>query len=443
MKKLQGFPYLEVQFTKTGDPFNPAESAALTTLIQQGDTTDLLVISHGWNNDMADARSLYSRFFKSVREVLDSGAIPGLDARKYAILAVLWPSKKFADEELIPSGAASVSSNLQSALLKKQIDALKGAFDSPNADSALTKAKALVPKLEDSKAARDEFGTLLQSLVPASAKDEVDGTALFKQLSGDELIDRLSKPLLDGRPSGSAGGVARIGDRPVAAPAGGAAGIGSFFGGIISGARRALNLTTYYQMKERAGVVGRDGLHPLLRRVRTLQPSLRLHLIGHSFGGRLVTAATAGPETQPALKVNTLTLLQAAFSHYGFSRNYERNKHGFFRRVIDGKMVTGPILITCTVNDRAVGLAYPAASLLANQVASALGDKNSKYGGIGSNGAQKTPEAVEGVLHAVGGDYTFEAGKVYNLNSDAFVANHSDIAKDEIAFALMKSVATA
>ena len=50
---------------------------------------------------------------------------------------------------------------------------------------------------------------------------------------------------------------------------------------------------------------------------------------------------------------------------------------------------------------------------------------------------------MEGVLHAVGGDYTFEAGKVYNLNSDAFVANHSDIAKDEIAFALMKSVATA
>ena len=53
-----------------------------------------------------------------------------------------------------------------------------------------------------------------------------------------------------------------------------------------------LNMTTYYQMKERAAVVGTNGLAQVIAKVRSKAPALRLHLVGHSFGGRLVTAAT-------------------------------------------------------------------------------------------------------------------------------------------------------
>jgi len=42
------------------------------------------------------------------------------------------------------------------------------------------------------------------------------------------------------------------------AAGGGAAGIGQFFTGIKSGALNLLNLTTYYQMKERAGFGGKQ-----------------------------------------------------------------------------------------------------------------------------------------------------------------------------------------
>ena len=55
-----------------------------------------------------------------------------------------------------------------------------------------------------------------------------------------------------------------------------------------------LNFATYYQMKERAGTVGAGGLNPLLRELRAAAPDLRIHLVGHSFGGRLVTAAALG-----------------------------------------------------------------------------------------------------------------------------------------------------
>jgi pimeloyl-ACP methyl ester carboxylesterase len=194
-------------------------------------------------------------------------------------------------------------------------------------------------------------------------------------------------------------------------------------------------------MKERAGTVGRTGLDEVLRGIRLRRPDIKLHLIGHSFGGRLVTAAAVGPDNQPALPIDTLTLLQAAFSHYGFADNYEGNKDGFFRVLVTEHRVKGPVLISCTVNDKAVGLAYPIASLVARQVASRLGDKNDKYGGIGSNGAQKTPEATDSHLLPVGGAYQFEAGKLHNLTSDEFIKGHSDICKNEVAYAVLTAVA--
>ena len=100
-----------------------------------------------------------------------------------------------------------------------------------------------------------------------------------------------------------------------------------------------------------------------------------------------------------------MSLLQAAFSHYGFSQKWDDANDGAFRRVVTGHAVAGPTIITCTDNDKAVGLAYPIASLLAGQDAAGIGDKNDKYGGIGRNGAQKTPEARDLSLLDVGGTY--------------------------------------
>ena len=104
--------------------------------------------------------------------------------------------------------------------------------------------------------------------------------------------------------------------------------------------------------------------------------------------------------------------------------------------------VTGPIVVTCTVNDQAVGTAYPLVSLIAGQNASALGDANDPYGGIGRNGAQHTPEAIAGNLNAEGAAYSFQGGKIYNLKADAFISGHSDICKREVTYALLKAIST-
>lgn len=439
MAEVAGFPYFELQFDKQGKVFDPNELQQAVSSIGQGAFTDLFVISHGWNNDMADARALYRELLVRLREVIESGKAP-TGTRKFAVLAVLWPSKKFADEELIPSGAASAGSPVTAAVVNKQLDALKGVFDNPNADAVLAQAKQLVPQLETSPAARAQFADLVRSLPGNNTGATEDASDRFFKLAGRELMDRLAKPASAAPPGpGSGGGAAGL---RAGGPGGGAAGLGSFFSGIFSSARNLLNFTTYYQMKERAGLVGRTGASEALRSIRAQAPNLKVHLIGHSFGGRLVTAVALGPEGKPTQKFASMTLLQAAFSHNGFAQKFDGTHDGFFRNVVSGHRINGPVLITCTTNDVAVGLAYPLASLVAGQNASGIGDAKDPFGGIGRNGAQHTPEASAGTLAAVGSAYSFESGKIFNLNADAVIKGHSDICKPEVAYAVLKAVAT-
>ena len=78
----------------------------------------------------------------------------------------------------------------------------------------------------------------------------------------------------------------------------GQAGIGDAFRGILHGAKEALRQATYWQMKNRAGVVGQRGLGPLLGRLDATR--VRVHLVGHSFGARLVSFALAGLPSGPS-----------------------------------------------------------------------------------------------------------------------------------------------
>jgi hypothetical protein len=140
--------------------------------------------------------------------------------------------------------------------------------------------------------------------------------------------------------------------------------------------------------------------------------------------------------------VSTMTPLQAAYSHYGLAEHYEGTSNGFFRRLVTEGSISGPVLITHSVNDRAVGLAYPLASLIAGQDAAGIGDKNDRFGGMGRNGAQKTPEATDGDLLEDATAYTFAARKIFNLNGDKIIMDHSDICKDQVADVVLTAVVT-
>jgi hypothetical protein len=316
----------------------------------------------------------------------------------------------------------------------------------PGTGPAFQELRALIPQLPDNPLAGREFTDLVRTLLPREAADDEDASTAFFDLDSEEIVELLGQPILadlevgDGGGAAVLGGAADLGDGPDQ-PGGDAAGLPTL-GGISEAAGNLLNFATYYEMKQRAGIVGIKGLNPLLQTIHKKHPALRLHLVGHSFGGRLVSAAALGSSAQPILNVDTLCLLQSAFSHHGFAKKFDGRKDGFFRKVIDNHCVAGATLITHTRNDKAVGVAYPIASALARDNASALGDENDQFGAIGRNGAQKTPEAIAGLsLLAVGQPYGFQAGKLHNLRADAYIKNHGDICGPEVAYAVLTAVA--
>lgn len=435
--ELAGFPYCEFAVNKSGLAVDAGALQKDANLVAQAGVTDLFIMSHGWNDNMDEARTLYANFFSGVRTLLDQNAVPELD-RKFGVVGILWPSKKFTDQELIPGGSASVTSSARTSLLSKKIDGLKGVFTAPNADTILQQAKDLLPELESTPAAREQFGLLIRSLMPNMTGDSEDASKLFAKMSGADLMQKLAVVVLPTGPSKPGGGAVSMGGA-AGGPAGGAA-LFNPFSGVTAAAANLLNLTTFYQMKERAGMIGRTAVSDLVKAVVGRSPGIKLHLIGHSFGARLVTSLALGKDGVQPQKFATLTLLQGAFSHNGFADKF--TTVGFFRNVVADQRIRGPILATCTANDKAVGLAYPLASLIAGQNASAFGGPTDPFGGLGRNGAQNTTEAVAGELQPVGSAYNFRAGSIFNLNADQIIIGHSDICKPEVAYALLKAVVT-
>ena len=231
MPQLSGLPYAEVQFTKEGRVNDPAEPAALLSLLATTGVTDLLVLAHGWNNDNPDARGLYRRFLKAVADVRASTAPDPLAGRTTAVAGVLWPSKKFADKDLIPSGAASAGGAVPAKELRRQIAGLRDLLDDQAATASLKKAEGLVTGLKDSPKAQREFVDLIRELLPPATAPDEDAAGDLHRLPGDELMKRLSKPVMPAPPANRPGtGEATA----LTSPSGSAAGLGNFFSGISS-----------------------------------------------------------------------------------------------------------------------------------------------------------------------------------------------------------------
>ena len=176
----------------------------------------------------------------------------------------------------------------------------------------------------------------IKSMLPQSPADPRDDASdRFLARDGDTLLTALSTPVTVSIP--------RLGHQGAVSlnlAAGGAAGLGDVFVGMRAAAWRLLNYATYYQMKERAGIVG-SGLNKTLGRLRQMSPRLgRLHFVGHSFGARVVTAAIDG---NVPLLPSSLTLLQGAFSHNGFASRFDGANDGFFRKVVSSQKVKGPV----------------------------------------------------------------------------------------------------
>jgi hypothetical protein len=216
---------------------------------------------------------------------------------------------------------------------------------------------------------------------------------------------------------------------------------GGFLAKLRDGILSPLRQLSFWTMKARARRFGENGAAKLLRQLQKAAPKgAHFHLMGHSFGCLVVTAALAGKRGGPKAKpVDSLLLVQGALSLWAYAETVpDEDEPGYFARVIGDGLVRGPIVTTRSSFDYAVGRFYPLGAGIAGSVL--LGDELPRFGGLGAFGICGVEEAEDVEIGDRDTDYGFVPGHVYNVDASSVIRKlegpggaHNDIAYPETA----------
>ena len=408
---IAGLRYFAVTFDQGG---GLTDDDGLEAAVAAGGVTQLFVFSHGWNNSVADAQQLYEGIFGLLAPML------GDDLATSAAVGVFWPSLLLPEDGPKPA-AAEPPSGAQVAA------ALAPAF--PQQAASLQELGTLLDTQPQDAAALQRFHELAAGLVTTENPGGTEDSGMEAARTGDTAA--------------VFGHAASMSKGPVSS----GQGLGNPFSMLWHGAREVLRTLSYYEMKNRAGVVGCTGLGPLIGRLAA--SGVRVNLMGHSFGARLVASSLAGlPDglVGAASPVKSLFLVQGAFSHFAFAPHLpmDAGTAGALSGFLD--RVDGPLLATHTLADRAVGWWYPTASMLSHSDSESASDLTFRWGGMGhdgyqQDGVQDLPLQPQGTAYAFapGGVYRLDANGVIRQLQSAFSGAHSDIQHPEVAWALLSA----
>ncbi|MFF1711640.1 serine-threonine protein kinase [Streptomyces sp. NPDC058268] len=409
-------PYWELTFDADGD-VDTTQRDRLLREVADEHVTDLLVLAHGWNNDQDMATDLYRRFFAPCQDL----AGPRV---RLGYVGVLWPAIRFPDEPIPdyePSLTATGPGPAPGAgpLLDEPTRLLLArAF--PDHENELERIGALLAERSPVPSRLYEYGRLVRDLVA------VHENSAARRFANDTWA---------GEPAMLTDDAVEV--CQVFAAAMEETGQQELFGGLRkrlwNGAHELLRQASYYAMKRRAGSVGQLGLGPAIGLLAREAPDVRVHLIGHSFGARLVAYALHGMPAS-VRSVKSTTLLQGAFSHYAFSR---RLPHAPSRSgALNGmqRRIDGPLVSCYSRHDDALGKIYPLASKIAGDSSTFLGLWE-RWGAIGYDGIR----AVDGAKRVKLGRAIPAKGCV-SVDASAVVRRggppcgaHSDICHEELA----------
>ena len=415
MLDINGLSCFEIGFDDRGRFHRLAAGEdELSAAIAGGGIEDLFVFAHGWNAGPSSARATEAAIFGLLADQLE-------DRRGgCAAVAVGWPSLLFPEDDPATS-TLTLSSGAQLA------NALAPAF--PRHAYQLDEIGMLLDSRPPSIIELERFHQLASALVtsPSIALEDSGGAAV---LSADTVS-------LFGMAAALGDRASRRQERRDA------------YAALWAGGRAVLRILSYYEMKNRAGVIGRDGLGPFIGRLHGATGLPRVHLMGHSFGARLVAYALAGladavPAGQRSL-VKSLYLIQGALSHFAFATS---------RPLGDGVqigalaafagLVDGPLLATFSSQDRFLGWWYPIVSLLNPPPGRSAEEINYRWGAMGHDGFQDD-RAIRLPLAGPQFGYEFENGMEYRLdastviaaNRSSFSGAHTDIAHPEVTWPII------
>jgi len=421
-------PYMLIAFDSKGDersddPDGSGHPLSYRLLSDFGalPPTDVFVFCHGWKGDMPAAIDQYNRWIDAMTALTTDSGRMGANFRPLW-LGVHWPSQPWGDEELNGPKSFAVSSSDRSNQTDLKVSYLNrlDLTDSPDAQTCLNtifeaqRDQAAAQSLPaDVVAAYNHLFELMEfSLGGAGAQPGSDSAPFDPQVA----FEAMNKP-----------GVA--------------------FGGPGLGEKLLgpLRILSFWNMKRRARLVGENGVHQLIAKIQTAAPQCSVHAMGHSFG-TIVASSLCGKEGSWLPRpVDSLALLQSAVSLWSYADNIQgTGGPGYYHPMYRKPAIRGPIITTQSTFDRAVAGLYKAAVGLALTSPDFGLDINRVYwGAIGQYGIQGVPDAQSGKLLDANAEYSFENGRIYNLDSSEYICKgegaagaHSDIDGPEVAHAL-------
>jgi len=416
------------ELTDDSDGIDGLLSKSIAKRISDEQPTHIFLFSHGWKGDVDAARDQYDRWIKAMlNRPADRARNPS--PFKPFWIGLHWPSLLFGDEEVSGTAFGGGAAPLSPAEIKATYaDRLNLGPD------AIPLLDTIVDTHMKNAAANE--------LPPEAAQAYSDLAAKI----GYRSAGPSGPPDAEGAPF----------DPQQAFDRGTAASVGANFagGGLVDGILGPLRQFSYWTMKKRARAIGESGMHAFVASLMNLAPQTRFHLMGHSFGTIVVSGILGGPNARKSLprKVDSAALIQGAVSLWAFGDSVHYTlRPGYFNPWVHQQAVRGPIIVSTSVFDKAVGVLYPWASAISfnNGAFDSLeADPNNLplYGAIGRFGICGLPGAENRVMLDENGEYGFQAGRIYNLESSQFIKKmdgisgaHSDIDGPQVAHALWQA----
>ncbi|MBD8529948.1 MULTISPECIES: alpha/beta hydrolase [unclassified Massilia] len=413
-----------IKFDKHGDCVSPKTREALLERLEAVPDKPVIVFSHGWNNDFDQATERYSGLLKELEKHLAAQH----SSVKPLFVGVIWPSIWLSFDE-----GMSIAST----------PGLAGT------DAEQSYASGLASSLDP--AGRARFYELMQT----PRLDEAGAQELAVLLSGSLM--RQAEPMDDAVEDGAAPGPGDLfaafdavqrtdaptgGDDDILpeggsidGPAGGTPGMA----GVLSflDPRWALRVASVYQMKDRAGKVGARGVAPMLAQI--LQRSSAVHLVGHSYGCKVMLSALARADT--VAKARSMLLLQPAVSHLAFASTLPETKEPGGYHMIPGR-VAKSLVMTYSANDTALHkmfhLALRRKKDLGDVIIAPAGVPPSRYAALGGYGPRGAGEDLRGPLPQPGMTVQLPTGgsPVAFDGSEGQIMGHGDVVKPVTAWLL-------
>jgi hypothetical protein len=379
--------------------------------------TDVCFVVHGWKGDFPEAIKQFDSWLGAMYGARGDRARASNRVFRPLVVGLHWPSQPWGDEDQ-PKVAESHSGLLGEGSPVEHLVATI-AITRPARDAVariLAAAERQGDSTQMSLDVREAYETVFResgldrdvTLGDLDAGDTVtwDPVKLFEQAVADEVPSKLL-------------------------------GLRNFKDALLSPLRQL----SFWTMKNRARSFGESGAANLLARIMdATDPTVRLHLTGHSFGCIVASAAVQSAPTFAAnwRPVGSLLLIQGALSLWAFARSVpDETASGYFHPLMRDQLVAGPIVATLSIHDNAVGKYYPIGARLRSQ---ALLASFPKYGGIGTFGLQGVDAVPIVVQQGYFPSYGFQPGRAYNAESSRVIAKgkglsgaHSDIASPEIA----------